>query len=235
MIPGAHIVMHLGLCNALANVPEGTPVTAHVRVVDRINRPHVDQDVTFTRYGQESGEVSFDAPQGMYVLEISTPKYRCYAEDYLFVIADHNRTITEQLVDGAPVVEHMMLMTGTAPQSFLYANPTYVLFPKGTPCDKPVPDALPEKVTIENDQDSFYVKMFYDQTLVAQGPEVVALQLQTPTGDNHYIRLKSPFPEPWDGLPYEVQFNVTDDELDWLSTQPTGVLLCPKLFRTSAG
>jgi hypothetical protein len=235
MIPGAHIVMHLGLCNALANVPEGTPVTAHVRVVDRINRPHVDQDVTFTRYGQESGEVSFDAPQGMYLLEISTPKYRCYAEDYLFVIADHNRTITEQLVDGAPVAEHMMLMTGTAPQSFLYANPTYVLFPKGTPCDKPVPDTLPEKVTIENDQDSFYVKMFYDQNLVAQGPEVVALQLQTPTGDNHYIRLKIPFPEPWDGMPYEVQFNVTDDELDWLSTQPTGVLLCPKLFRTSAG
>ena len=235
MIPGAHLVLHLGLCNAMLKVPEGQPITAHVRLVDRLNHPHVDQDVTFTRYGQQSGEVAFNAPQGLYVVQIAAPRYRCYAEDYLFIIADHNRTITEQLTDGAPVMEHPMLMTGTAPQSFLYLNPTYVLFPKGTPCDKPVPDPLPAKITIENDQDSFYVKMFSDPTLMAEGPVVVALQLETATGENHYIRLKIPFPQAWDGGPAEVQFNVTDDEVDWLSGQPTGVLLCPRLFRTSAG
>jgi hypothetical protein len=64
---------------------------------------------------------------------------------------------------------------------------------------------------------------------------VMALQLQTPTGDNHYIRIKVPFPIPWDGGPEQIQFNVTDNEIDWLSGQPTGVLLCPKLFKTSAG
>ncbi len=235
MIPGAHVVLHLGLCNAMLKVPEQTPITAHIRLVDRLNHPHVDQDVTFTRYGGQSGEVTFNAPQGMFRVQIAAPKYRCYAEDYLFFIADHNRTITEQLSDGAPVVEHPMLMTGTAPQSFLYLNPTYVLFPKDTACDKPVPDPLPAKITIENDQDSFYVKMFSDPQLVAEGPVVVALQLETATGENHYIRLKIPFPQGWDGAPSEVQFNVTDDEVDWLSGQPTGVLLCPRLFRTSAG
>ncbi|HTZ54303.1 MAG TPA: hypothetical protein VMB20_04520 [Candidatus Acidoferrum sp.] len=235
MIPGAHVVLHLGLCNAMLNVPEGKPITAHVRLVDRLNRPHVDQDVSFERYGQESGEVNFNAPQGLYQIQVAAPQYRCYAVDWLFIIADHNRTIKEQMTDGAPVVPHPMLMDGTAPQSFLYLNPTYVLFPKGTPCDKPVPDALPAKITIENDQDSFYIGMYADPTLVAQGPVVVALQLETATGDDHYIRLKVPFPQPWDGLPMEVQFNVTDDEVDWLSGQPTGVLLCPRLFRTSAG
>jgi hypothetical protein len=235
MIPGAHLVLHLGLCNAMLKVPEGKPITAHVRLLDRTNHPHVDQDVTFTRYGQQSGEVTFNSPQGLYRIQIAAPQYRCYAEDYLFIIADHNRTITEQLSDGPPVEEHPMLMTGTAPQSFLYLNPTYVLFPKGTPCDKPVPDPLPAKITIENDQDSFYVKMYADPTLVAEGPVVVALQLETATGENHYIRLKIPFPQAWDGGPNEVQFNVTDNEIDWLSGQPTGVLLCPRLFRTSAG
>ncbi len=235
MIPGAHVVLHLGLCNAMLKVAEQTPITAHIRLVDRLDHPHVDQDVTFTRYGQSSGEVTFNAPQGMYRIEIAAPKYRCYAEDYLFFIADHNRTITEQLNEGQPIPDHAMQMTGTAPQSFLYLNPTYVLFPKGTPCDKPVPDPLPAKITIENDQDSFYVKMFPDPQLFAEGPVVVALQLETATGENHYIRLKVPFPQPWDGWPYGVQFNVRDDDADSISTLPTGVLLCPRLFRTSAG
>ena len=235
MIPGAHVVLHLALCNAMMKVPEEKPIVAHVRLVDRLNHPHYDQDVSFQRYGQQSGEIDLNAPQGMYEIEIAAPQYRCYAADWLFIIADHNRTITEQLTDGAPIVPHPMIMTGTAPQSFLYAEPTYVLFPKDTACDKPVPDPLPAKITIENDQDSFYVNIYSDPALVAAGPEVVALQLQTPTGENHYIRLKIPFPQPWDGLPQEVQFNVSDDEMAWLSGQPTGVLLCPRLFRTSAG
>ena len=66
----------------------------------------------------------------MYQIQIAAPQYRCYAEDYLFIIADHNRTITEQLSDGTPVVEHPMLMTGTAPQSFLYLNPDVRALPE---------------------------------------------------------------------------------------------------------
>src|SRR5208283_5157966 len=143
----------------MLKIPEGKPITAHVRVMDRQNHPHVDQDVTFTRYGQQSGNVAFNSPQGVYDLQIAAPQYRCYAEDSLFVIADHNRTITEQLADGGPVVEHPLLIVGVAPQSFLYLSPTYVLFAKGTACDKPVPDPLPAKITIENDPDSFYVKV----------------------------------------------------------------------------
>ena len=96
-----------------------------------------------------------------------------------------------------------------------------MLFPKGTPCDKPVPDPLPAKITIENDQDSFYVKMFPDPPLVARGPVVVALQLQTATGENHYIRLKVPFPPT--GMADQMKCSSTSPTTrsHWLSGQPT--------------
>jgi len=232
---GAHIVLHLGLCNAMLKLPIDSTVKVHVRMVDRIARPHVDQDFSVKRYSDPTVQVEFDAPAGLYQLQVSVPQLRCYAADWLFIIDQHNRTVNEQLTDGAPVLTQPMLIDGTAPPSFLYLSPTYVLFDKNTQCNKPVPDPIPFHLTIENDQDSFYIWMYSDPSLVARGPEIIALQLQTPTGDEHYIKLKIPFPQPWGGIPTEIQFNVTDNEIDWLSGQPTGVLLCPKLFQTSAG
>lgn len=230
---GAHIVLHLGLCNAMLKLPQDATAKVHVRMLDRLSRPHVDQDFSVKRYSDPTVHLEFDSPPGLYQLQVSAPQFRCYAADYLFIIDQHNRTISEQLSNGPPVVTQPMLIDGTAPPSFLYLSPTYVLFDKSTQCDKPVPDPIPARMTIENDQDSFYVWLYSDPSLVARGPEIVALQLQTATGEDHYIKLKIPFP-PSDG-PGQVQFNVTDDEIAWLSGQPTGVLLCPKLFRTSAG
>lgn len=229
---GAHIVLHLGLCNAMLKLPEGATARVHVRMLDRLSRPHVDQDFSVKRYSDPTVHLEFDSPPGLYQLQVSAPQYRCYAGDYLFIIDQHNRTVSEQLSDGTPVVTEPMMIDGTAPQSFLYLSPTYVLFDKTTQCDKPIPDPIPARVEIENDQDSFYIKLYSDPSLVARGPEIVALQLQTPTGEDHYIRLKIPFPPTG---PDQIQFNVTDDEIAWLSGQPTGVLLCPRLFRTSAG
>ncbi|MGA8839044.1 MAG: hypothetical protein WBG27_02685 [Candidatus Aquilonibacter sp.] len=232
---GAHIVLHLGLCNAMLKLPEGATTKVHVRMLDRLSRPHVDQDFTVKRLSDPTVHLEFDSPPGSYGLEVSAPQYRCYASDIIVVIDQHNRTVNEQLSDGAPVAgTRPMLIDGTAPPSFLYLSPTYVLFDKTTQCDKPVPDPIPVRETIENDQDSFYIWLYSDPSLVARGPEIVALQLQTATGEDHYIRIKVPFPLAPGGLG-EVQFNVTDDEITWLSGQPTGVLLCPKLFRTSAG
>jgi hypothetical protein len=232
---GAHIVLHLGLCNAMLKLPLGATTTVHVRMLDRLSRPHVDQDFTVKRLSDPTVHLEFDSPPGTYHLAVSAPQYRCYASDVLAVIDQHNRIISEQLSDGIPpVTQQPMLIDGTAPPSFLYLSPTYVLFDKSTPCDKPVPDPIPVRETIENDQDSFYISLYSDPSLVARGPEIVALQLQTATGEDHYIRIKVPFPPTAGGLG-EVQFNVTDDEITWLSGQPTGVLLCPRLFRTSAG
>ena len=232
---GAHVILHLGLCNAMLKMPPDSSTTVHVRTVDRINRPHVDQDFALKRYTDSTAPIEFDTPPGLYEIEISVPQYRCSAADFLFFIDQHNRTITEQLTDGIARPQQPVLLDGIAPPSFLYLSPTYVLFDKNAPCDKPVPDPIPARVTVEDDQDSFYVWLYSDPSLVARGPLTVALQLQTPTGDDHYIRIKVPFPVPWEGLPEQIQFNVTDNEIDWLSGQPTGVLLCPRLFRTSAG
>ena len=236
MIPGAHIVLHLGLCSAMLRTPAGTAMTVHVKTIDKTRHAHVNQDFTFKRYGSESGEIEFDSPQGLYQMQITAPQYACGAVDDIYVIADHERTITEQLSDGPPPPQQRpLLMSGTAPQSFLYLQPMYVVFAANTvACDKPVPDPLPSNFKVEDDPDSFYVWMYPDQNLVAHAPLQVALQLQTPTGEEHYIRLKIPFPPTADS-PSFVTFDVTDDEVDWLSGQPTGVLLCPRLFRTSAG
>ncbi|HTX56902.1 MAG TPA: hypothetical protein VMD47_07340 [Candidatus Acidoferrales bacterium] len=235
MIPVSHIVMHFALCHAMLQVPEQTPIAVHMRLLDHTGRKHLDQDFTFLRYGTQSGSVEFDSLPGLYQLQISAPKYGCYGEDYLFFISGQNRSITEQLSDGAPPQKYPMLIDGVAPQSFFYLSPTYVILDKSAQCNKPVPDPLPVDITEEDDQDSFYLWMYPNPGLTAHEPVVVALQLQTPTGEDHYIRLKIPFPQPWEGFPSEIQFNVTDDEIDWLSGQPVDVLLCPRLFRTSAG
>ncbi|HTV93981.1 MAG TPA: hypothetical protein VMG98_14840 [Verrucomicrobiae bacterium] len=232
---GAHVILHLGLCNAMLKMPPGSSTTVHVHMVDRLNRPHVDQDFTLKRYADSTAPIEFDAPPGLFQIAISVPQYRCSAQDFVFFIDQHNRTIAEQLVDGIGSAGQPVLLDGIASSSFIYLQPSFVLFDKSTECNKPVPDPLPAHITIEDDQDSFYVWMYSDPTLVARGPEIVALQLQTPTGDEHYIRIKVPFPAPWEGMPEEIQFNVRDDDVDWLSGQPTGVLLCPRIFRTSAG
>jgi hypothetical protein len=63
----------------------------------------------------------------------------------------------------------------------------------------------------------------------------VALQLQTATGEEHYIRLKIPFPLPWQGFPADYQFSISEGVADGIATQPTGVLLCPRMTMTSGG
>jgi hypothetical protein len=232
---GAHIVLHLGLCNAMMHLPPSAQITAHVRMVDRIGRPHVDQNVEFKRNYEPTAVVEFDSPPGEYALTVSASQYRCYADDYLFILNGHDRTVNEQLTDGAPHPSEPMLMDGTAPQSFLYLSPTYVLFNKDTQCDKPVGDPIPAHIVVEDDQDSFYVWVYPDASLFAQGPEILALQIATSTGEDHYVRLKVPFPQPWRGFPSNIQFNMTEDAIDGLAGQPTGVLLCPKLFETEVG
>ncbi|HTU69363.1 MAG TPA: hypothetical protein VMF11_03500 [Candidatus Baltobacteraceae bacterium] len=232
---GAHVVLHLGLCHAMLNLPPETAITAHVRVIDRIGRPHLDQNMSFLRNYENTGVVQFDVPFGLYALQVSVPRYGCYAQDFFFIINGHDRTMTEQLTDGAPAATYPMLMDGTAPASFIYLSPTYVLFDKDTQCNKPVGDPIQVQTKIEDDQDSFYVWMYPDASLVARGQETIAMQIQTPTGDYHYVRIKAPFPVPWHGWPINIQFTLNEGAIDFISTQPTGVLLCPKIYETSSG
>lgn len=231
----SHVILHLGLCSAMLKRSPQTDIPIHIRLVDRGGQKHVDETVHTMRGYESTVTVAFDTYQGEFAMMLNAPKYGCSGFDWIHVLPQRDRLINEQLVDGQAPRTQPMLMEGTAPASFLYLQPTYVLFDKSAQCNKPVPGPIPMHLTIENDQDSFYLWLYPDASLYQRGPEILAMQLQTATGEEHYIRLKVPFPPPWQGWPDDITFNIKEDDADYLATQPTGVLLCPKLFETSAG
>lgn len=208
-----------------------------VRVTDRIGRPQVDRVYRVERGDGPSALIEFDSAFGMYRLDIVAPKYRCSATDYLFFIAGQTRSINEALANSATAAPRQpVILSGTAPQSFLYVQPTFVLFDKAAAgCKKPIPQPLAEDIKVENDQDGYYVWLYPGAGGVATAPQTLAMRLQTPTHQYHYVRLPVPFPIPWTGWPQSIQFNVTEDMVDGLAGEPTDTLLCPKLWETSAG
>lgn len=207
-----------------------------MHLADRIGRSEVDRVFRVERGDEGEAVVEFDAPFGIHSLAVEAPRYRCAATDYLFFITGLDRSISEKLSDPpVPPPRKPVLLSGTAPQSFLYVQPTFVLFDKSqVACNKPVPQPLPEQIVVENDQDAYYSWLYPDPS-AAPGTQQLALRLRTPTHQYHYVRLPIPFPMPWTGWPTSIQFNVTEDMVDAIAGDPFDTLLCPKLWETSAG
>ena len=131
MLALAHIILHVGFCGAIARAPAGTSIALRVRLTDRIGRQQVDKVFRFERGDDQEAIVEFDNAFGLYRLDLAAPKYRCSATDYLYFIPGYDRSITEKLSDSpAPPPPMPLLLSGTAPQSFLYVQPTFVLFDK---------------------------------------------------------------------------------------------------------
>lgn len=235
MLPLAHVVLHVGFCRAIARAPETATIALRVHVADRLGRTQVDNVYRVERGEDPQAIVEFDSAFGVYRLDLASPKYGCSATDYLFFISGHDRSITENLSDPPPPPPPMpLLLSGTAPQSFLYVQPTFVLFDKNAvACDKPIAQPLPAQISVENDQDGYYAQLESDPS--AQSPQLLAVRLRTPTHQYHYVRIPIPVPVPWAGWPSSIQFNVTEEMVDGIAGDPTGTLLCPKLWRTSAG
>jgi hypothetical protein len=236
MLSLAHVILHVGFCNAILHAAPGTTVALHVHLSDRTGRLQSDHDYRIEHGDDPEAIVEFDSAFGLYRIDLVAPKYHCSTTDYLFFIAGSDRSVTEKLNDApAPAPPKPVLLSGTAPQSFLYVAPTFVLFDKSqTACNKPLPQPLPAQIEVENDQDGYYAKLYADASAVA-GSQQLALRLRTPTHQYHYVRVPIPFPVPWTGRPETIQFNVTQDMVDDLATQPVDTLLCPKLWRVSAG
>ncbi len=232
----SHVILHLGFCSAIARAPESTQIAVRVRLTDRIGRTQLERTFSFERGDEPEGIVEFDSTFGAWRLDVVAPKYGCTAQDYLYFLSGHDRAIAEALQPQAQVQPRMpVLLSGTAPQSFLYVQPTFVLFDANqVTCNKPVPAQLPEQIDVENDQDAYYTWL-YRGASTGSGPQQLALRLRTPTHQYHYVRVPIPFPMPWTGWPQVIQFNVTEDMVDELAGQPTDTLLCPKLWKTSAG
>lgn len=236
MLAPAHVILHLGLCSAIARVPDTTQVAVRVRLTDRIGRTELDKVYRFDRGDEMEGIVELDSAFGIWRLDAVAPKYHCGATQYLFFIAGHDRSISIALQpQTAPPLPMPMLLSGAAPQSFLYVQPTFVLFDKNQAvCDKPIPAQQPAQITVENDQDAYYAWLYHDPS-AGYAPQQLALRLRTPTHQYHYVRVPIPFPIPLSGWPQSIQFDVTQDMVDELAGERTDTLLCPKLWKTSAG
>jgi hypothetical protein len=236
MLALAHVVLHVGFCNAILRAAPETTIAIQVRLTDHTGRQQVARVYRVDRGDEGEAIVEFDSAFGIYALDLSAPKYRCSAADYLFFIAGHDRSITEKLNDAPPPPPPKpVLLSGTAPQSFLYVAPTFVLFDKTqVACNKPLPAPLPTQIVVENDQDAYYTWLYADPS-AAFGSLQLALRLRTPTHQYHFVRVPIPFPLPWNGWPQSIQFNVTEDMVDALAGDPVDTLLCPKLWKTSAG
>jgi hypothetical protein len=236
MLPLAHVVLHIGFCQALMRAPETAPVAARVHVTDRIGRVQFDRTFHFQRGDENEAIVEFDNAFGLYRLDIAAPRYGCSATEYVYFIPGHDRSIAIALRPG-PVTQPPMpvLLSGAAPQSFLYLQPTFVLLDKSKSiCKQPVPEPLQTDIIVENDQDSYYAWLFADPQM-AIGSLQLALRLRTPTHQYHYVRIPMQFPVPRGGWPESITLDVTEDMADGLATEPTNTLLCPKMWKTSAG
>jgi len=236
VLPAAHVILHVGFCNAILRAAPQTTIALRVRVSDRLGHPSLNRVYRVDRGDESEAVVEFDNPFGMYALQIDAPRYGCSASDYVLLIAGQTRSVAEKLDDAsAPAPRKPMLLSGTAPQSFLYVQPTFVLFDKNAvACNKPVGQPAPTDAVVENDQDSYYVQLYADKS-AAYGSQQLVLRLRTPTHQYHYVRIPVTFPVPWGGWPVSVTLNVTEDMVDGLATEPTDTLLCPKMWRTSAG
>jgi hypothetical protein len=236
MLTPAHVILHVGLCNAIVRVPAETTIALRVRVTDRFGKPEIDRVYRVDRGDETEAVVEFDSAFGIYSLDVEAPKYGCSASDYLFFIAGLDRSVSEKLSDPpAPPPSKPVLLSGTAPQSFLYVQPTFVLFEKSQAiCNKPLPPALATNVTVENDQDGYYAWLYGDPS-AAPGSQLLAVRLRTPTHQYHYVRIPIGFPIPWAGWPQSIQFDINEAMIDDLAGDPIDTLLCPKLWRTSAG
>jgi hypothetical protein len=236
MLSPAHVILHIGFCGAIARAPAQTTIALRVALIDRLGKTQVDRAYRVERGDESEAVVEFDSAFGVYALDVQAPKYRCSASDYLFFIAGLQRSISEKLSDPpAPPPPKPVLLSGSAPQSFLYVQPTFVLFDKSqVACNKPLPPSLPTNISVENDDDGFYASLYADPS-ASPGSQQLALRLRTPTHQYHYVRVPIGFPIPWMGWPQSIRFDVTQDMLDDLAGDPIDTLLCPKLWRTSAG
>lgn len=236
MVALSHVILHLGLCSSVAKLKPETTIAIHVHATDKRDQVIVDRTFRVERGDDEERVVEFDIPWGIYRMEASVPKFNCNAAEYFSFLAEHDRSITETLADGGAPTTTPMLLDGTAPQSFLYVKPTFVLFDKNVvACNKPLPDPLPSHIVVENDSDAYYAWLYNDAPLPPGTVPLLALRLKTPTHQYHYVRLPIPVELRWGGWPGSIEFTVTEDMVDELASEPVDTLLCPKLWSTSAG
>lgn len=231
----SHIVMHLVLCNSASRLGPQAELPVHVVVTDKINRDVIDQTARVSRFEGNTSSVEFDIPWGLYraVVQMRAGRATCAGVQYFSVPPDHNRALTVQLQDGKASTPVPTIITGTAPFSFSYVQPTVMVFSHDTKCNGPVGSPIDVKIDQEIDNDGYYASVYPSPALVSGGPYVVAVRLTDSHGGYHYVRVPAEFLGLSERWPSMGQFDVTEDVVDYVADKPEDTLLCPRMYKTS--
>lgn len=229
-----HIVLHFALCAAMSAAKPSATLPIHVIATDRGGTKDVDQTFTVERGYDDQKTVEFDMDQGVFRFLITArPKYDCSADQFVQVIPEQPRALDITLQSGTPGLGQPLLLSGKAPQSFLYAKPTFVLLRPDTACNSQIGTPLGGNIDMDNQQDGYYGSIESDPRAIPKA--LLAMKIRTAASQFHYVRLTIPYPVPWSGFANSIRFDVTEDMLDELAGSPVNTLLCPRLWKTSAG
>jgi hypothetical protein len=231
----SHVVMHFALCSAAARLGPQADLPVHIVVTDKINRDVVDQTARVSRYEGNTSSAEFDVAWGIYRANVTMRAGRtsCSAVQYFAVQQDHNRSLTVNLRDGSQPAPVPTLITGTAPFSFSYVEPTVMVFTGDTKCNGPVGNPVNANIDQVNDSDGYYASVYPSPSLAGRGPYVLAVRLKDSQGGYHYIRVPAEFLGMSPRWPSMGSFDVTEDVVDYVQDKPEDTLLCPRLYKTS--
>jgi hypothetical protein len=121
----AHIFLHVGLCNSVARLPEGSPIAMHVQMAYPHGDPPYDKMLNLVRGDEKELVVEFDVPRSEYHLQIAVPKYGCSSSSFVTVFADQNRKIAATRSEEPPGPPPILLLDGTARRSCTSSRRTY--------------------------------------------------------------------------------------------------------------
>jgi hypothetical protein len=234
MLGLSHVALQMALCSAASNAPENATIPVRVRMAYRVGDPEFDKTFKVPASDASAEFVEFDIRSGQYLLIAEAPTLHCATTRFVAILKDQNRKLVVSLVPSPPPKPRpQFLIDGTAPTSFLYTKPTYVLIDKSVACNAPVLAPKPAQIEYEYDQGAYYLWMYGDPVLAAQSP-TLALRLRTPTGLAHYVRVDIPYADSAaPGWPGSLRLDISEDMIDNLATDKTDVLLCPKMWETS--
>jgi hypothetical protein len=218
-----HVILHLALCGSVASLPADAPIEIRVRLSDKVDRVVLDQTIETTRGKGDAADVGFDAPWGVYRLNVSVPAAGCNAVDYVVFQADRNRTIGETLHDGPAPVVRPVLIYGTGPASFHEAKPQFVfLDAEAVACAHVVLEPLPSQVAFQHDGAAYYATVY---EVPARTNPLLALRLETPDHAYQYVSIVT-LATDWNGWPTTIQYDFDQKRMSLLDGKPGNTLYC---------
>jgi len=229
-----HIILHVGLCNAVARLAPQTTVAMRVVRSDRIDRVVDDRMVRFQRGTGNDARVEFDSSWGTFRIAMTVPKYGCNGVDFIDILQDHDRNMNTTLVDGPANAVAPVLVVGSLPVSFAYTQPKVLMFPATLRCNGLVSGAQTDGIDNQLEQDAYYSAIrtpaLYHQPIAV----TLAIRFTDASGGYHYVRVPWKFSSGYT-WPSIGQLNVDDAFIDWAAQQTEDILLCPKFYGTSVG